>query len=627
MPLERFCGGDGNKRSNRLDLHFTADEPTAAEIFAVDSVLGAAVSRWAGGGRGDNEQQNSRGGHAARADRHLLLPVLHAIHGRVGWISPGALNYACRRLHVPPAEAFGVADFYAMFSTKPRPPLTAHVCDDIACRVRGAEELCARLEADWGPSSEPCLGGEAAWFRSPCLGHCERAPAVLVAASGEECCEHVLAPASTEAVGRHLTHGGEVGIAEISPAVSVPQSGQAQLKLLRRVGRVDPKSLDDYRAHDGFAALARAREKGREWVIEQVMRSNLVGRGGAAFPAGRKWQAVAAHGGLKYLVCNADESEPGTFKDRILMEGDPFALIEAMAIAAFVAGCQKGFVYIRGEYPTATARLQHAVQAAREAALLDDGFDIELRRGAGAYICGEETALFNSIEGFRGEPRNKPPYPTEAGLFGRPTLVNNVETLVNVPRIVLDGGDAYAASGTGGSAGSKLFCLSGHVARPGVYEADFGISVNGLIELAGGISGSGNLQAVLVGGAAGTFLSPSELDTPFTFDGMRAVGAAVGSAVVMPFDATVDLSKILLRIAEFFRDETCGQCVPCRIGAVRQEELLKRLDRGRPLGSTEQEMKLLKEIGQVMRDASICGLGQTASSAVESALSRFPIFR
>ena len=610
-----------------MDLHFTADEPTAAEISAVDSVLGAAASRWAGGGRGDNEAQTSRRGHGARADRHLLLPVLHAIHGRVGWISPGALNYACRRLHVPPAEAFGVADFYALFSTKPRPPLTARVCDDIACRVRGAEELCARLEADLGPAGEPCRGGEAAWFRSPCLGHCERAPAVLIAESGKRRRECVLAPASAEEVGGHLTRGGAAPAAALPAAVSVPQAGQPQLKLLQRVGRVDPESPDDYRAHGGFAALARARAKGREWVIEQVLRSRLLGRGGAAFPAGRKWQAVAARGGRKYLVCNADESEPGTFKDRVLMEGDPFAVIEAMAIAAFATGCQKGFIYIRGEYPTATARLQHALRAARAAGLLDGGCDIELRRGAGAYICGEETALFNSIEGFRGEPRNKPPYPTDSGLFGRPTLVNNVETLVNVPRIVLAGGDAYAASGTGGSAGPKLFCLSGHVARPGVYEADFGISVRGLIELAGGVSGSGKLQAALVGGAAGAFLSPSELDTPFTFEGMRAVGAAVGSAVVMPFDDTVDLSIILLRIAEFFRDETCGQCVPCRIGAVRQEELLQRLHRGGPLGSTEQEMKLLKEIGQVMRDASICGLGQTASSAVESALDRFPIFR
>jgi len=607
-----------------LDLHFTADQPTAAEIAAVDSVLGVATSRWAGGPRADNEAQTAsrRGG-----DRHLLLPVLHAINARTGFISQGALNYACKRLDVPPAEAYGVADFYSLFSMKSRPPVVAHVCDDIACQANGAAELCARLEADLGLAGEPCFAGNATWLRSPCLGHCERAPAVLLAAAGEKPREFVVAPATPESIANHLDPSTESAIDTPPVEVSVPQAGQPQLQLLKRVGKVDPESLDGYLIEGGFEALTKARENGGEWVIGQVLKSNLVGRGGAAFPAGRKWQAVAAHSGQKYVVCNADESEPGTFKDRVLMEGDPFAVIEAMAIAGFATGCQKGFIYIRGEYPLATERLQNAIDASRNAELLGADFDVEIRRGAGAYICGEETALFNSIEGFRGEPRNKPPYPTDVGLFGRPTLVNNVETLANVPRIVLGGGDDFASSGTEASAGPKLFCLSGHVARRGVYEAEFGMTVRELIDLAGGISGSGNLRAVLVGGAAGAFLSPTELDTPFTFEGMRAVGATVGSAVIMPFDDTVDLKRILLRIAEFFRDESCGQCVPCRVGAVRQEELLQRLDSGKPLGSQADELLLLKEISQVMRDASICGLGHTASSAVESALARFPIFQ
>ncbi len=606
-----------------MDLHFTADQPTAAEISAVDSVLGIATSRWAGGVRADNEAQTAS---RSRADRHLLLPVLHAIHARAGFISRGALNYACLRLNVPPAEAFGVADFYSLFSMKPRPPVVAHVCDDIACQANGAMELCAQLEANLGLAGEPCQAGNSTWLRSPCLGHCERAPAVLLAAAGEKPREFVIAPATPASTANHLDPLTESAINPPPIEVSVPQAGQPQLQLLRRVGVVDPESLEGYRAQGGFAALAKAREKGGEWVIAQLLKSNLVGRGGAAFPAGRKWQAVAAHCGQKYVVCNADESEPGTFKDRVLMEGDPLAVIEALAIAGFATGCQKGFIYIRGEYPLATKRLQTAIDAMRHAGLLGAGFAVEIRRGAGAYICGEETALFNSIEGFRGEPRNKPPYPTDVGLFGRPTLVNNVETLANVPRIVLQGGDDFAASGTEASAGQKLFCLSGHVAKPGVYEAEFGITVRELIDLAGGISGSGKLQAVLVGGAAGAFLSPTELDAPFTFEGMRAVGATVGSAVIMPFDDTVDLKKILLRIAEFFRDESCGQCVPCRVGAVRQDELLHRLDSGNPLGSQADELQLLKEISQVMRDASICGLGHTASSAVESALARFPIF-
>jgi len=329
-----------------------------------------------------------------------------------------------------------------------------------------------------------------------------------------------------------------------------------------------------------------------------------------------------------YLVCNADESEPGTFKDRLLMEEDPFALVEGMTIAGYATGCERGYLYLRGEYPLAAERLAGAIAAARAAGLLGAdvmgagfAFDIEIRRGAGAYICGEETALFNSIEGKRGEPRNKPPFPVQVGLFGRPTVVNNVETLVNVPALLREGGAAYGGIGTEGSTGPKLFCVSGEVARPGLYETPFGITLRQLLDLAG----AAPVRAVLLGGAAGVFVGPADLDVPLTFEGTRAIGATLGSGVVMVFGESVDLLDIVRRIAEFFRDESCGQCVPCRVGTVRQEELLARLRAGRPLGSGAEEMALLKDLGQVMRDASICGLGQTASSAVESAIFRLAI--
>jgi NADH-quinone oxidoreductase subunit F len=400
--------------------------------------------------------------------------------------------------------------------------------------------------------------------------------------------------------------------------------------LLGRVGRINPASIDDYRAHGGYEALRRSLQLGGSWVVRETTASKLFGRGGAAFPSGKKWDPVNQP---QYLVCNADESEPGTFKDRVVMEGDPYSLVEAMTIAGCAIGCKRGYIYLRGEYPLAGERLEHAIKIARERGFLGKNilgrgveFDIEIRRGAGAYICGEETALFNSIEGLRGEPRSKPPFPTQVGLFGKPTVVNNVETLINVLLIVHEGGERYAAIGTHGSSGPKLFCLSGHIARPGVYEVPFGSTLCELIDLAGGVGGSGNLQAVLLGGAAGAFLSPEELDTPLTLEGTRAVGASLGSGVVMLFDDTVDLRRILLRIAAFFRDESCGQCVPCRIGTVRQEELLQRLMGGRPIHSTERELRLHKELGQVMRDASICGLGQTASSAIESALLRWRLF-
>ncbi|MGH9749053.1 MAG: complex I 51 kDa subunit family protein, partial [Candidatus Polarisedimenticolia bacterium] len=432
---------------------------------------------------------------------------------------------------------------------------------------------------------------------------------------------------------------GATAAARPDPAAwRVPQFGDPGLRLLRRIGRIDAGSLDDYRAHGGYEALRRAFLIGPEAVIREVTDAKLLGRGGAAFPTGRKWDAVAkAPVRPHYLVCNADESEPGTFKDRVLMEEDPFALIEAMTIAGFATGCDKGFIYVRGEYPLAARRLVAAIGAARGRGflgpdILGDGvrFDIEVRRGAGAYICGEETALFNSIEGYRGEPRNKPPFPVQVGLFGKPTVINNVETLANVLDVILHGGPAYAGVGTPGSSGTKLFCLSGHVTRPGLYEVPFGTTLRALLDLAGGVPGGRRLQAVLLGGAAGGFVLPDQLDVPLTFEGTRAIGATLGSGVVMAFDDTVEAWDILLRIAAFFRDESCGQCVPCRVGTVRQEEILRRLAAGKPLGGgaggtggAAGELKLLQEVAQVMRDASICGLGQTAASAVQSALGRW----
>jgi NADH-quinone oxidoreductase subunit F len=414
----------------------------------------------------------------------------------------------------------------------------------------------------------------------------------------------------------------------------VPQAGTPNLALLRRVGVVDPASLDDYRSHGGYEALRRAVKIGPAGVIREVTESGLVGRGGAAFPTGRKWAAVAGQPVRPHeLICNADESEPGTFKDRVLMEGDPYSVLEAMTIAGYATGAERGYLYIRGEYPRALHALQAAIDTARERGFLGPNvmglgfaYDVEIRRGAGAYICGEETAIFNSIEGYRGEPRNKPPFPVEVGLFGRPTLVNNVETLVNVLPILTGGAAAYAAIGTDRSTGPKLFCLSGAVARPGVYEVPFGTTLRELLDLAGGLPAGLSLRAVLLGGAAGAFVAPNRLDVPLTFEGAAEAGVTLGSGVVMVLDDTVELAPFLLRIAAFFRDESCGQCVPCRVGTVRQEEALLRLSSGRPIGGVEQELALLADVGQVMRDASICGLGQTAASAIASAIETLGAF-
>ena len=518
------------------DLKLLTAEPTQAERDAIDAVVGVEPS---------NSHRMRR---SDRTRRHLLLPALRAAQRRVGWVTPGALGYASRRLEVPPADAYGVATFYALISLEDRPAEVLHVCTDLSCALAGA-------------TVPP--GAHA----SPCLGLCERAPASMRTIAGPEPREEAIPPTSPP----------------------LPQT--AGLKLLRRIAEgADPEAKPEFRA------LARAREMGPDAVIAAVKASPLLGRGGAAFPTGVKWESVARQPARPhYLVCNADESEPGTFKDRVLMEQDPFALIEAMAIAMEATGCEKGFIYVRAEYPLAHARLQHAIDAS--------GFDIELRIGAGAYVCGEETALFQSIEGYRGEPRNKPPFPVEVGLFGKPTVVNNVETLVNVPHTLLcdDPRD------------TRLFCVSGNVARPGLYELELGTPLRKLLEMAG----AEPAKAVLLGGAAGSFLRPDQFDLELSFDAARAAGVTLGSGVVIVFGEQADLVAAVLRIAEFFSDESCGQCVPCRVGTVRQEEALRRLASGNANGN---ELAVLADLTQVMRDASICGLGQTAANAVDSAV-------
>ena len=617
-----------------MDLRLSDAQPTPEERSAIDAVLGPPQSGWDGGERiAARDGHVAFGGHAARSQRHLLLPALHALQSSVGWISEGGLMYVCARLTVPPAEAWGVATFYGLLATSPRPRRVLHVCDDIACRNHGAKQLIASLEHHAGHGHRPqshdtVTVGESTWLPSPCLGLCDQAPAVLMTIAGERPVEQLVGSVTPEEAVGALASGTLPSRARLV----LPQQGEPSLRLLKRVGMIDPTDLAQYETAGGFAALRRALEIGPDAVIREVTESRLMGRGGAAFPTGRKWAAVAGQPEkTRYVICNADESEPGTFKDRVLMEGDPFAIVEAMIIAGFAVGAGKGYIYIRGEYPLARERMAGAITQARARGWLGSNiggkgieFDIEIRKGAGAYICGEETAIFNSIEGYRGEPRNKPPFPVEAGLFRKPTLVNNVETLANIPGIVLEGGAAYAATGTKDSTGTRLFCLSGAVEHPGVYEFPFGVTLGQVIDRAG-IRAGATVRAILLGGAAGMFVRGDERDIVLTFEGARAANVTLGSGVIMVFDSTTDLQDTLLRLAAFFRDESCGQCVPCRVGTVRQEEALHRLAAGRN-GKATSELALLGEIGQAMKDASICGLGQTAYSAVESAVKRLGLW-
>ena len=725
-----------------MDLHVRHAGPTDEERAAVDGLLGPPPSHWRGAERNSDDAHVAFGGREQRQQRHLLLPALHALQARVGWISETGLDYVCTRLDVPPADAWGVATFYSLLSTTPRAPRVVHVCDDIACRCAGADELLADLEKTCGPAHSHGPSGThfridpagAIWMRSPCLGMCDHAPAAFIQQAGRNSVERSIPYATTDVIlellggtteeqgipslrdeqddnsdnghpdgrgtaggpafssrisartGEHrilsteVLHGQPIsaehqddwedqvvasdsiepsalsdehapvkrslvaGAPRDDSAKSVipseasdrsPGKAVSPFSLLARVGVVDPTDIAAYRRSNGFAALRKAIEIGPDEIIREVTDSKLLGRGGAAFPTGRKWDAVAKQSARPhYLICNADESEPGTFKDRVILDGDPFAIIEAMTIAGYATGCHRGFLYIRGEYPLGAERIQHAINEARKHGFLGKNilnrgidFDIEIRRGGGAYICGEETAIFNSIEGYRGEPRNKPPFPAQAGLFGLPTVVNNVETLANVPHIILHGGATYASIGTEQSTGTRLFCLSGNVTKPGTYEVAFGKTLRELLDMAGGIANGRSLQAILLGGAAGVFVRPDELDMPLTFEGVRAAKATLGSGVIVAFDDTVDMAQILARIAGFFRDESCGQCVPCRVGTVRQEEALYRIASGKTLGGVPQEVALLDEVGVAMKDASICGLGQTAYAAIESAIHRVGVLK
>ena len=434
-----------------MDLHFTTDVPTDDEREAVDAVLGADTSA-----HPDGSARVSRQNRGTSERRSLVLPALHALQSREGWISPGGLNHIARRLGVPPAEVFGVASFYALFSVEKRPKTVVHVCDDVVCRVNGATEIAVACRESIGPAHE--ANGDLMWIKSPCLGLCERSPAVLVQKAGKGRPNETLAPA-TPAWIRASVEDRKLDV-ELALEVGPPLGR----RLLARVGVVDPTSLDGYRAHGGYVALRRAIDLGPALTIREIKDAKLLGRGGAAFPAGVKWEAVAQQPARPhYLVCNADESEPGTFKDRVVMEGDPFALVEAMTIAGFAMAAEKGYIYLRGEYPLAKARLENAIAKARARGFLGENimgggfrFDLELRCGAGAYICGEETALFNSIEGKRGEPRSKPPFPVTHGLFGKPTGINNVETLVNVNVIL--------GMGASRLRGSRHAGLDGHAA-------------------------------------------------------------------------------------------------------------------------------------------------------------------
>jgi len=543
--------------------------------------------------------------------RTALLPALIEAQEVYCYLPEPVAAAIGQALGVPLAEVHGVIDYYKMLRREPISCTVIRVCSDPACALAGSDVLYERISQHLDQTR---LRGDYEIERAPCFGLCEHAPAVLVG-------ETPIARADRAQLTDLLQ-----GIGERPRGVI---GGDARI-LTANCGVVDPSSLRDYEAHGGFVALRKALTLKPADVIAEVKASSLLGRGGAAFPAGIKWESTAnAPGEPKYVVCNADESEPGTFKDRVLMEEDPFRVLEGILIAGYAVNAIRGYIYVRGEYPVAQERLRAAIQAMHNAGLLGEkilgagfSFELEVRSGAGAYLCGEETALFESIEGKRGFPRVKPPFPTTHGLFGKPTVVNNVETLCNVPFIVEHGAAEYRKIGTEKSAGPKLYCVSGDVKRPGLYEAPFGITLRHLLfDLAGGVREGHGLQTILLGGAAGAFATSDQLDSRLTFEDLHAAGLPLGSGVVMVFDDSRDIRDVLLRLARFFAEESCGKCYPCQLGTQRQYEILQRVAARRALVGDRER---LADVGWTMTDASLCGLGQTAPSAVLSAMKLWP---
>jgi NADH-quinone oxidoreductase subunit F len=547
--------------------------------------------------------------------RTHLLPVLLDTQRVYGYLPEAVLEAVGQALRVPLAEIHGVVEFYTMLYSQPTGRRMIRICTDPSCAASGAEDVlvAACRHAGGIHPGETAADGSVTVERATCIGLCDQAPAALV----------------DEVARVHLSPDGVARLFTASDGDSeLRVTGEPRI-LTRRIGQLAPVDLEAQRASGAFTALEKALTgMTPEGVIDALKESGLVGRGGAAFPVGLKWQFTRGAGGQpKYVVCNADESEPGTFKDRALLEGDPFRMIEGVALCGYAIGAERGYIFIRGEYPASQKIMQAALDAAYRAGLLGSSilgtgfsFDVEVRSGAGAYICGEETALFEAIEGRRGFPRLKPPFPTTHGLYSQPTVINNVETLCAVPDIVLNGGAWFKQWGTEGSVGLKLFCVSGHVNAPGVVEAPMGLTLRELVERhCGGFQGEP--QAVLMGGAAGAFLTPDRLDVRLTFEDLRPLGASIGSGAVMVFNTTTDLRDILRRLAHFFAHESCGKCFPCQLGTQRQMEILDRAAAGRTQAG---DYALLMDVGATMTDSSICGLGQTAAMAVMSALKLWP---
>ena len=508
------------------------------------------------------------------------------------------------------------------------------ICGGTACFSGGGDKI---VEAFHDELKAQGLDSTVQVVTTGCLGFCEQGPIVKILPQGTFYVQ-VKPEDVKEIVAEHLVKGRVVQRLCYDPEQAKKLVAEANIPfyqkqyriVLRNCGVIDPEKIEDYIARDGYKAIEKVLfEMTPEQVVEEMLKSGLRGRGGAGFPTGMKWKfAQQQPKGQKYMVCNADEGDPGAYMDRSTLEGDPHSILEAMIIAGYAIGATKGFIYIRAEYPLAIHRLQVAIKQASELGLLGkdilgSGFDfeIELRFGAGAFVCGEETALLQSIEGNRGMPRPRPPFPAVKGLWGRPTVINNVETLANIPVIINKGADWFSKIGTATTKGTKVFALTGKVNNSGLIEVPMGTTLREIIfDIGGGIRGGHQFKAAQTGGPSGGIIPPQFLDTPIDYESLAKIGSIMGSGGLIVMDETdcvVDIAKFYL---DFTVDESCGKCAPCRIGGRKLLNYLKKISEGR---GTEQDIADMKQICDAMNKASLCGLGQTASNPVRSTLQYF----
>lgn len=509
------------------------------------------------------------------------------------------------------------------------------VCGGTGCRASASHQIITRLEECL---KEKNLEDEVQVIATGCFGFCEKGPIVKVMPDNTFYVQ-VKPDDAEEIVNEHVIKGRKVERLlykdpEKKEAVSDSKHMgfyKKQLRIaLRNCGFIDPENIEEYIAREGYSALAKCiNEMKPEEVINEIKLSGLRGRGGGGFPTGLKWEFASKYqADQKYVVCNADEGDPGAFMDRSIMEGDPHSIVEAMCICGYSIGSSKGLVYIRAEYPLAINRLKKAIEQAREYGLLGDHilgtdfcFDIEIRYGAGAFVCGEETALIHSMEGKRGEPTLKPPFPAESGYLGKPTNVNNVETLANIPIILTKGAEWFASIGTERSKGTKVFALAGKINNVGLIEVPMGTTLREVIyEIGGGIKGGKKFKAVQTGGPSGGCLTEKHLDTPIDFDNLLVAGSMMGSGGMIVMDEDDCMVSVARFYLDFTVEESCGKCTPCRIGNKRLLELLNKITEGR---GTEKDLDTLSTLGKVIKDTALCGLGQTSPNPVLSTLDNF----